>query len=195
MSVATTAQPRNKRRNFITRESVSRLVAVRQHRLQISRNRSADSSNRCHNVSAGAGCRATILQPHATAAGGRAMAAGVPSVVGGIHRRPGGLTEPSRRLRRPSAELHPPLPGFTQPFSGLSQPLPDADQSLPDASQELQDTQNKQFGINRPKNGVLHQNGTVHRQAAKEPSRQAGCFLAASRLCVLALNSETTLNP
>jgi len=118
------SQPRNKRNLFC--------------RPQASRNRSANSFNRSHNLSAVAGHHATILQPHATTAGGQGMTAGVPSAIPTIHRRLRGLLEPSHSLHQSLPELHQPLRGFIQPFLH-------ANQSLKEANQPLQDAQNKQF--------------------------------------------------
>ena len=112
------AQRRNKRKSFC--------------RPQVSRNHAANSFNRCQNLSAVAGCRATILQSHLPAAGGQAMTAGIPSVVARTYRRLIGLLQPSRNLRQTSPELHQPLQDFIQPFSDPTQSLPDAYQSLKD---------------------------------------------------------------
>jgi hypothetical protein len=136
-----TAQPRNKRKSF--------------SRPQASRSRSANSFNRCRNLSAVAGHRATILQSHSIADGGQAMTAGVPSAIARTHRQLIGLQQPSRSLRQTSPELHQPLQGFIQPFSSLSQPLPDAYQSL----KEAKNPANTPF---LPQNRVFHQFSTVN---------------------------------
>ena len=111
-----TAQPRNKRKSFC--------------RPQVSRSRSANSFNRCHNLSAVAGTRATILQPPSPADGGRAMTAGVPSVAARTHRRSRGLPQSSPSLHQSSPELHQPLRGVIQPFLHAYQSLKEARKSL-----------------------------------------------------------------
>lgn len=139
---------------------------------QASRSRSANPFNHCHNLSAVAGHRATILQPHSTADEGQAMTAGVPSVAATTHQRLRELHQSSRSLHQSSPEPHQPLRGFIQPFLHVSQSLPEAYQSLKEAHQPLQEAQNKQFGINPPKVGVLHPIlvSTCHLTSALSPS-------------------------
>src|SRR5438045_1328875 len=114
------------------------MVAVRKDHPQVSRNRSANSLNRCYNLSAVAGPRATILQPHSTIGGGQGMTAGVPSAVATTNGRLRGLPESSPGLHQSLPELH-------QPLRGVIQPFPHANQSSKEANQSLQDSQNKQI--------------------------------------------------
>jgi hypothetical protein len=133
-----TRRPRN------MRNSVSRP--------QVSRSRCANSFNHFHNLSAVAGHRATILQPHSTVDGGQAMTVRVPSAIATTNRRLRRLLESSPSLHQSSPELHQPLRGFIQRFLGLSQSLPDPYQSPKEANQSLQESQNQIFGISQPKN-------------------------------------------
>jgi hypothetical protein len=119
-----TAQPCNKRKSF--------------YRSQVSRNRSANSFNHSHNLSAVAGTRATIVQLPSTVGGDHGMTARVSSAIPTTNRRLCGLPESSHSLRQSSPELH-------QPLRGVNQPFLHAYQSLKEANQPSQDAQNQQF--------------------------------------------------
>lgn len=152
---------------------------------QVSRSRSANSLNRCHNLSAVAGHHATILQPHATIAGGQEMITGVSSAVATTNQRLRGFLESSPSLHQSLPELHQPLRGVIQRFLGFPQSLPDACQSLIEANQPLQDAKNQQFGINPPKNGTFQRPVGLTCRSAQIPRRRSNAALPKSSSSIL----------
>ena len=164
-------------------------------RPQVSRSRSANSINRCHNLSVVAGCRATIFQPHSSADGGQAMTAGVPSAIATTNRRVRGLTQSSHSLHQSSPELLQPLRGFMQRFLGLPQSLPHAFQSSKEAHQPLQDAENKRIEIQLLKNGVLQPlDFTHHLTPALSPGGEGESFTALNRKPATELAGRSSAN-
>ena len=159
-------------------------------RPQVSRRRSASPFNRCQNLSAVVGHRATMLQPHPTVDGGQAMTAGVPSIIARIHRRLRGLAQSSRRPHQPSPELLQPSRGFHQPFLHVSQPSPDANQPLKEAYQSLQDAEKQHFGFNQPKTGFFGSTANHANHAKESLVRVFGVF----RGCLPPSYQPSTLN-
>ena len=109
-----TAQPRNMRNCF--------------SRPPVSRRHSANSFNRCHNLSVATGCRTTIRQSPSTADGGQAMTARLPSAIATTNQRLHGLHESLHSFHQSSPELHQPLRGFIQSLREANQPFKDANQ-------------------------------------------------------------------